>query len=221
VKIKLTKIINLFSNNLNKRRFQMKARKTFLTLTIAGLITLLFCLPASVFAGPGPNSGTGPDNILENRKVSGPNPVAFLLAGWRPTDTVGQGILEAFLWVEGQLFKGIMAYPHGEAAMQNASASTIIVLDDNPSDVNFWVFPEEIATELYGKPEHTLVVVLEPKDVSDFDVQGPHPKPNNPIELDVNNPPLGPWADFGYKYLLFGEVRLTFLVPTKDFVTTP
>ena len=154
-----------------------------------------------------PCPGGGPGDILDGYKVSGPNIKAFLLAGWRFKEEIGEqdvGFLEAFVWVDGMFYKGLMADPHPEASMLNAAESDIILLDD---DLFYWEFPTAIA-EAYNMPKGTLVVVYEPKDVSDFLVEF------DPIGLDINYSLEG--GDIGYRHLLRGNVRLTFLVPIKN-----
>jgi hypothetical protein len=66
-------------------------------------------------------------------------------------------------------------------------------------------------------PENTDIVVLELKDVLEFDLirnifnSSGDPNPNYiylPYSLEF----------FGYKHMLVCELKLTFLVPTKDYV---
>jgi hypothetical protein len=169
-------------------------------------MALLLCLPGSVFAGSGPNSGTGPDNILLSYKPKGPSPNAFILAGWRPPADYPEsilGILEVFVWVGGQFYSGVYDNEHSEGAMLAATESDIILLDD---DISYWTLPEEIATELYGKPAGTRVVVFEAKDVSDFNVD------TYPID-NFYDWTIGGEAELGYRHMLYGNVKLTFLVP--------
>lgn len=182
----------------------MSSRKSFWLISFSVCLVLVFCLSGTVISGPGPNPGSGPNDILENYKASGPSLKAFLFVGWRYkfTDTNNQdfGFLEALLWVDDQLYKGVINEEHPETAMKNATANDFILLDE---DLYYWEFPIDL--EAYNMPADTLVVVLEEKDVSNFEIE------LDPINLDIE-----PNVSLGYRHIMSGNVRLTFLVPKKE-----
>jgi hypothetical protein len=217
------------SNNLrHRRRYQMKVRKKFLTLTIAGLMALLFCLPASVFAGPGPNSGTVPANY----KTSGPSPKAFLMAGWKPDAAATNfGVLEAYVWVDDILYMAILDDNYPEYLIEEATASDLVVQQDPVNGtLTGWIFPGAIA-EAYNFPAATTrVVVLEEKDVTEWCeevicAEGAG-QPCEPVTceegeglvlVDIQPGDLDPNVSGGYlsyKHILRTNLKLTFLVPS-------
>ena len=101
----------------------MKSRKSLLTLTVTGIMVLLLCLTGTTLAGPGPNPGSG-----DTDKIIGPSPKAFLLVGWIPNDDydeTSEGTLEAYVWVNGKVYIGIIDREHPEIAMRSAIESDI------------------------------------------------------------------------------------------------
>ncbi|MCG7852960.1 MAG: hypothetical protein MIO92_10605, partial [Methanosarcinaceae archaeon] len=101
----------------------MNLRKSFLTLTIVGIMALMLCLAGTAIAGPGPNAGTVPTGY----KTSGPSPKAFLMAGWIPNGFLNEdpnrpiGILEAYVWLDGKLYFGILDKQHPENVMTDTT----------------------------------------------------------------------------------------------------
>ena len=183
----------------------MKVRKTFLTLATAGFMALLLWLPGSVFAGSGPNPCANPEvcYILDTHKAKGHSPDAFILAGWVPTAAGSRtGNLEVFVWVGGRFYSGVWDEAHPESEFLGAIEADIVFNDD---DVNSWELPESIATELYGKPAGTKVVVFKNKDISDFYVD------ENADEYYENYG--GADRLTAFKHMLMANVKLTFLVP--------
>jgi hypothetical protein len=187
----------------------MRAKKTLLTLTIVGLMALFLCLPASVFAGPGPNSSSVPTGY----KKSGPSPAAFLLAGWRPNldefgEETGFGVLEVYIWVGAKLYIGIIQLDQPESAWTTppTTATDLVITVDENDDISGWIFPSQIADE-YKMPPDAVVVVLEEKDISDYELLLNVTTDDLAIDVSGGTIPLG------FKHLLSCNVRLTFLIP--------
>ena len=76
----------------------MKLKKCLMTITIAGLMAVLLCLPGPVVAG-GNALTPGPDE-----KLIGPNVQITIIMGWRPDPTNGFGIVTGFIRVNDQLY---------------------------------------------------------------------------------------------------------------------
>jgi hypothetical protein len=198
----------------------MKIRKTFLTLAIVGFMALFLCLPASVFAGPGPNPGGAPAEILQQYKPQGPSPEAFVMIGWRPyvegerpancTDS-NFGVLEYFVWVDDMLFREIQWDCYNPVYLDNAYIgpppchdvdtvpADIVFLDDPDdcveNDEEWWDLDFPALRDAYGLPADTYVVVYELKDVREYAKEF-----------------LPATEELSYRIIIRGNFKLTFLV---------
>ena len=142
----------------------MKAKKTFLTLAIVGLMAALLCFPASVFA-KGPNSGT----IPAGSKIIGPSVQGLLFLGWvAPTSYPEDdfGVVEAVLYLGSYTYYGVYAAnvpldrgDGGDGFMQRT-----------PADITGGNLPCEIVEDFgvgsCSGPE--IAVIWEEKDVMNF-----------------------------------------------------
>jgi hypothetical protein len=207
-------------------------RKTLFTITIAGFVALFLCLPASVFAGPGPNSSSVPQGY----KTSGPSPKAFLMAGWIPYEITpvgcsaqSPGVLEAYVWLDEKLYMGIVDDCYPEYLIEGAAVSDLVVQEDQYGNITGWFFPGAIAEAYNFPPTTTLVVVLDEKDVTEWCeevicLEGAE-KPCEPVTceedeglvlVDIQPEDLDPNGNNGYlsyRHILRTNLKLTFLIP--------
>lgn len=187
----------------------MKAKKTFLTLAIVGLMTVLLCFPASVFA-KGPNAGVPAGYKLKNGPKGG---VLFL--GWIPYDPGALppndlGRVEAVLYLKGYTYYGIYA----ENVPEDRPGANDGFLQTTPADITGGNLPceivEDFGKELAGACEAGTVtasaVVFEESDVSNFQTSW-----DTPTKFRLTGLP----GDATYEYGVSCEVDVSFLVETK------
>jgi len=185
----------------------MSSRKSFWLISFSVCLILVFCLSGNAAAGPGPNS----DSVAKSYKKTGPSPEAFLLVGWIPLGyEIGgkqRGILEAYTWVNGKLYIGIIQFEHPEDLMKGISENDLLAkFDIDGILTESWLFPSEIAQD-YKVFDSDTVVVLEEKDISNFDRILDISDDDLSIDVTDGLKPLG------FKHLFRCNVRLTFLVP--------
>ena len=169
----------------------MKVKKNLLTFTVAGLMAFLFCLPvAEVMAG-----GNNPPGGEVEYKQMGPKVKGQLIVGWRYdyAEEVDYGDVEANILVEGKLHTAIIK--------SDVIEDTFLALE--AVDILEWLFPTEIADE-YNMPLNTKVVVLEEKDVIDFQMLPDREPPT--IYTDPN-------SNLTHKHVFLSKVKISFLVP--------
>ena len=178
----------------------MKRKRKFLTLLMACVVVVLFCLPGAVFA-KGPN----PPIVGENEKLIGPLLKGSLIVGWRYAYTaevgdtlVDYGVAEAFLLLEGKLYPGIV----DEDVPESTDAGDGF-LDNTSADIPEWKLPCKIVEDYdMGICPDSRAVIAEEKDVSNFNI----------IEDVVS---MGLPGDFTYRHILYCDVKVSFIIPKK------
>lgn len=166
----------------------MKGKKSFLTLLMACVVVVLFCLTGTAIAGPGPNP-----SIPAGFKVIGPTLKGVIVAGWLDAGS-NLGIVEVFLRVDDQLYTGIITKTNPE----------IEFLNTEPIDITEWALPKRLVTD-YNMGEDAIAVVFDEKDVSNLEII-----PD--VELDVTTSPNDMLS---YTHVLHCNVKISFLLPKK------
>jgi hypothetical protein len=174
-------------------------KQKLLTLIVVGFALMFFCFAGAIVAGPGPNTG-----VPAGLKVMGPSLQGIIVAGWKPLGynfpgtPYEAGRLEAFLYIENKLYRGIMATEHPEGTDDPASPDSGF-LSVVPADMTEWNLPLQIAIDNNISDPHS-VKILEERDVSNLDTM---------FDLDEFNE-VG-----GYRHMLHCKVKVSILVVKK------
>jgi hypothetical protein len=214
----------------------MKLRKGLITLTVAGLMAVLLCLP-------GPVAGGGnPPIVLPGEKLTGKSKIATVIMGWRDTGTIGDnmGIVDAFIRVDDKLYM----------VRDESVTVTQFLLRFRPGDPAAcapdpcpWNIPlglvwlsDRIPGEIPGDFGISGVkpVIWEERDVLDYEFQcldsddtpGSDCDPGGDCPMDgvtfldgvvcAEHSGLGGFVfDEDYQYIMHATVKLSFIVPPK------
>jgi hypothetical protein len=170
----------------------MRLKRSVTTLVIVGIMALVICLPGAVLA-KSPN----PPIPGANEKLIGPMLKGMLIVGWRPyTDGSGLGDAEAFLYLEGKLYVGIIAIDVPEMGVDG-------FLQNTAADVPGWPLPCEIVEDYnMGLCPASRAVIFEEKDVSNF-----------VVVADVENVGTQSAVPLSYTHVLYCQVKVSFIVP--------
>ena len=172
----------------------MKRKKSFLTLLMACVVVVLFCLAGTTIAGPGPTPGGEKDD-----KVIGPQVKGVLIAGWRE-NYVGAtiGTVEVFLLLDSNLYVGVISIDNPEGVFQVPETGFLGTI---PIDITEWALPQRIATD-YKMGDNTSPVIWEEKDVSNLVV----------IESIPLDKKLFEDQKLSYRHVIHCDVKISFWV---------